>query len=271
MRTLEIRSGRDLRCFALALFCGSGLASAASAQDPQPPVPVPIGGQEEDAKQKMIRLFGEVQKHLDEVDRLLLEASSKRSAEEITAAVRKMDELLREAEKNQASTIEKIDEIIRSAPQQQGSGKGKSKKPQQPQQNQGQPQEPQQPNPGEQGQRDQRSDSPQQLDSSQKGERPQGERPQGEQPGGEQPKEGRQQPESNRSSDEEGQNLGGPESARKEGIQRGDPRGNWEVQLPRKQTEVFRNPLRDTQIPDRYHRWIERWRSRGAGGERRNG
>jgi hypothetical protein len=248
-----------------AFLFGSALALGAQEppqpQPPEPPAPAPA---EEDPKQRMIRLFGEVQKHMDEIDRLLLEASSKRSAEEISTAVRKMEELLREAEQNQSSTIQKIEEIIRTAPQQQGGGKGKSKQ-QEPPQDQGQPQGEQKPqDPGEQGQRDQRSDRPQQLDGSQS------DRPQGREPSSEREQGGRE-PESNESSEEAGSNLEGPDAARKQGAQRDDPRGNWEVQLPRKQTEVFRNPLRDTQIPDRYHRWIERWRTRPAGGERRSG
>ncbi|MBL8899837.1 MAG: hypothetical protein JNM84_19555 [Planctomycetes bacterium] len=249
--------------FARTFFALLLLAPLARAQEPQPPLPLPGGA--EDPKQKMMRLFGEVQKHMDEIDRLLLEASTKRSADEISAAIRKMDELLRAAEKNQASTIEKIDEIIKNAPQQQGGGKGKQKKPQPPQQNDGQPQ-PQKPeDPGEQSQRDQRSDRPQQLDGSQQGE------PKEPKEGQPKPEPGGSQPESDRETDEAGRNQDGSDPARRAGAKRDDARGHWEVQLPRKQTEVFRNPLRDTQIPDRYHRWIERWRSRGAGAERRNG
>ena len=98
---------------ARAVFALLLLAPLTRAQEPQPPLPLPLPGGAEDPKQKMMRLFGEVQKHMDEIDRLLLEASTKRSADEISAAIRKMDELLRAAEKNQASTIEKIDEIIK--------------------------------------------------------------------------------------------------------------------------------------------------------------
>lgn len=261
---LRAKHGLGALLAGAALLCSSRELLSQEPQPPQPQPPQP-GPAEEDPKQRMIRLFGEVQKHMDEIDRLLLEASSKRSAEEISTAVRKMEELLRQTEQNQSSTIQKIEEIIRTAPQQQGGGgKGKSKQPQPPQdQNQGQDQQKPQ-DPGEQGQRDQRSDRPQQLDGSQS------DRPQGREPGPER-EPGGQQPESNRASDEEGRNQEGPDAARKQGAQRDDPRGNWEVQLPRKQTEVFRNPLRDTQIPDRYHRWIERWRTRPAGGERRNG
>lgn len=259
----HLSAWRNLTSVALLCF-----APQALAQEPLPPLPVgPQPAQEgaEDPKQKMIRLFGEVQKHLDEIDRLLLEASTKRSAEEITEALRKMEELLRDAERNQSSTIEKMDELIKTAPQQQsGSGKGPPKKNQPPQEGQGQPQD-QKPSqdPGQQGERDQRSDRPQQLDRPQ-GE--QGEKPEGSKPESEQDQKGQQNPNSNRDSDEAGSNIEGPDSSRRSGAQRDDPRGSWEVQLPPKKTEVFRNPLRDTQIPDRYHRWIERWRTRSTGG-----
>jgi hypothetical protein len=242
METKKPLGSWTARAGALALTFLLGGTATAQEGGEQGPKPPERAGQEQEAMKKIIRLFNEVDKHLDTIDKLLYEASTRESLEESKEAIRKIDELLKAAEGDQTKAISKMDEIIVLVPRKQGGGGGgQANKPNQNPQD-GEKQKPQ--DQGEMKNRDIRDDRPQEL-----GQEPQNEKPsQGE-------------PESNKESDEPGRNIEGPDKREKERILREKQRGSWEVQLPRRETDVFRNNLKDTQIPPRYHKWIERWRS----------
>lgn len=117
-----------------AVAATSGAAPASIAQEgakpegtkkgelPMPPIEVgPQAGSEEDAAHAEIeRLFGEVERRMRKVNRLLEDASAggRRSTEarqEVDGAIRAIDELLRETQASSRAAVEGIDKILELA------------------------------------------------------------------------------------------------------------------------------------------------------------
>lgn len=212
--------------------------SPAIAQEP----PGHGGGGQGDVMEKITKLFNEVGRDLDEIDRLLLEASSPKAAQRIEETVKKMDSILDSAGQKQGEAADKMGEIIKLVPRQGGGGGGGAQPPPPSSKPQDGQQEGQQPRESEN-----RSDKPQELDPNRDSQNPQN-------------SNARKQPDSPEEATGDPFQEDGPDQAKKDPGQRQDQAGGWSVHLPPKEVQVFKNHLRDTQIPERYHRMIERWR-----------
>lgn len=179
-----------------------------------------------DPREQVLELFRKIEKDLQEIDKLLLEAGGSKAAEKSAEAAKAMEELLQKTMEGQKRVARSIDEILRKLPPDgQGSGGSSSQKP---------PTDPQ-------GQKDpkdaEREKTP--LDPGQL------------QPSG--------QPKSPKKDDSVGKNRpanppprppGDPAELSKEG-------GKW-GELPPLYQELFRNQKTDD-VPLRYRRWIEEY------------
>jgi len=230
----------------------------------QPVIHVPLPGDEEDAHQKMIKLFGEVEKGLQQIDKLLSEAAAgERGAQDahkpLEKAISGINELMKQTQDQGKAVVEGIDKILELAQQQQqqqgqgqgsGQGQGESNSKSQSTQDgqQGQQGEQQGKSPLE-GQRDtttQRESTPDKPGSEK-----------GKQPDGSQPDQGGT-PKGNQKSKGDPKNVNGkppPGSATEKNAQGPDARDSWGY-LPEHARDVFRTQG-GGQMPARYREWID--------------
>jgi len=251
----------------LALILAS--SSSSFAQDPPKPevkpegehpvIHLPIGQDPGDAQQQMIKLFGEVESRLRQIDKLLAEAAAgQRGAKDATKpleqAVAGIDALMKRTQDEGQAVVDAIDKLLelaqQQAQQQQSAGGG----PQRPGgQGQGSGQQGQQgaeqgKSPLE-GQRDtttQRESTPDKPGEG-KGKDPQGEQPD---PSG--------NPKGNKKTAGDGKNTTAksPPGSETEKLNRGaDARETWGY-LPEHARDVFRTQG-GGQMPARYREWID--------------
>lgn len=278
----------NLRRFVLlpALLC---LAPLALAQDPPAPAPkpevqtqkpevkpetrtegdhpvihVPLPGDGDDARQQMIKLFGEVEASLREIDRLLSEAAAgQRGAQDaqkpLDASAAGIQKLMKQTEEQGKAVVEGIDKILELAAQQQqqqgqgqGSGQGSG------QSGGGKPQNSQDGQSGQQG--DQQGKSP--LDGQRETTTQRESTP--DKPGSEKgQKEQGQQTDQNgmprgnqKSKDDTKKNGKPPPGGGTEKAAHGpDSRETWGY-LPEHARDVFRTQG-GGQMPARYREWID--------------
>jgi hypothetical protein len=235
----------------LSLFCAA-LALVAPAQEPTVPPPQPrpqIGPEPQGPPQasgeedEMLRLFGQVERRMREIDRLLYDASAGRAPGKIEESG--IDKLLKRGRESSQQVLEDIDKILelamqRAQEQQQGGGGGQGGKQ------------------GAQGQSpldQKRGDSPsgrERTPEGQSAERPDGKKPEGQQqkPEGENPsgsQEDHGDP-NNRAAD-------GPPELPTEQVPAGGGNDRW-GDLPVHVRELFR-AQGGGDLPPRYRDWID--------------
>jgi hypothetical protein len=230
----------------------------------QPVIHVPLPGDSEDAHQKMIKLFGEVEKSLAQIDKLLSEAAAgQRGAQDaqkpLEKAVSGINELMKQTQDQGKAVVEGIEKILELAQQQQqqgegqGSGQGqgqsggKSQKSQDGQQGQQGDQQGKDPLAGQRDTTTQRESTPDKP-GSEKGKQPEG---------GSQPDQGGT-PKGNKKSNNDPKNTNGktpPGSATEKNAHAPDSRDSWGY-LPEHARDVFRTQG-GGQMPARYREWID--------------
>ena len=228
----------------------------------QPVIHVPLPAGMEDARQQMIKLFGEVETRLRQIDKLLSEAAAgERGAQDaqkpIGEAAAGIGALVKRTQEEGKAVVEGIDKILELAAQQQqqegqggGSGTGNGAKTSNTSQGgkTGQPGEEQGKSPLE-GQRDtttQRESTPDKP-GSEKGKQPDGQQP--DQSGS---------PKGNKKAPGDGKNTSGkaPPGLETEKAAHGaDSRESWGY-LPEHARDVFRTQG-GGQMPARYREWID--------------
>lgn len=110
-------------------------APAPKPDSPHPQIHVPLGQDPNDPHQQMLKLFGEVETRLREIDKLLAEAAAgRRGAQDaqkpLEKAVAGIDELVKRSQDEGHKVVEAIDKILELAQQeedQQGQGGGSGK------------------------------------------------------------------------------------------------------------------------------------------------
>ncbi|MEZ5979934.1 MAG: hypothetical protein R3F34_17220 [Planctomycetota bacterium] len=225
---------------------------------------------QDDIQERMIKLFGEVEQHLREVDSMLYEASGVDRFEASDGVAK----WVQNASDNSREAVEKIDELLRLSEelgrqqqqqqqqQQQSSGSGQNSGRQQQssssRQNQGR------------SSRERLDGDPNQASAEQQG-RDQGEQ-QGPDQGGDQEQGSQSQesgdsqdgrhPDGDQGSDDEGQQRVGPGERREDGQRSGaDARfGAW-GELPPRTQEIFTNRASDD-MPPQYREWIDSYYKR---------
>jgi len=229
----------------------------------EPPViHVPLPAGMEDARQKMIKLFGEVETRLRQIDKLLSEAAAgERGAQDakqpLGEAAAGIGALVKRTQEEGKAVVEGIDKILELAAQQQqqegqgsGSGMGNSGKPKGSSQGakEGQQGEEQGKSPLE-GQRDtttQRESTPDKPGSEK-----------GKQPDGQQPDQGGS-PKGNKKTPGDGKNTTSkapPGQETEKAAHGADSRESWGY-LPEHARDVFRTQG-GGQMPARYREWID--------------
>jgi hypothetical protein len=259
---------RPLRLALALLLAGS----SALAQDPPKPEPekpvihVPLPGAQDDLQQQILKLFGEVETRLREIDKLLSEAAAgERGVRDAQKPLEKsaagIGALVQRTQTEGKAVVEAIDKILELAAQQQaqqsqggGSGMGSSS------QGQGNSQGGQTGQQGEtqgksplDGQRDtttQREGTPDKP-GAQKGEKPQGAQAD---PNG--------NPRGNQKTGGDPKNTAGktPPGQATEKAAHGDSRDSWGY-LPEHARDVFRTQG-GGQMPARYREWIDAYYKR---------
>jgi hypothetical protein len=236
---------------ALALIVLSG--GSALAQDPPKPEPerpvidVPLPGAQDDLQRQMLKLFGEVETRLREIDKLLADAGvAQRSGE---SASPRTAELVKRSQDRGKQVVEAIDKILELAAQQEqqqgqgGSGMGREQGPGEPGA-QGAPQ-------GKRETTTQRESTPDKPGSG-KGEKPEGSKP-----------DASGNPRGNKKTEGEGKNTAGktpPGQETEKAVHGADARESWGY-LPEHARDVFRTQG-GGQMPARYREWIDAYYKR---------
>ena len=246
MMSLERTSatGAALLLFAAALLAGP-------AQDPEGPLPppVPIGEVDPEAgREEMIELFRKVEQRLQEIDKLLFDASA---GEAIGDEVEEsgIAELLRQSTTKAEEVVEGIDRILEIAQQQGGAQQAMQSQGQPQGQSSGSPLDQQQGQQQPQGQKEQTPEGP----GGQQEPQPE---PEGQQPHDEPGSSGR--PESPRDSDEQGQNEENqppPTGESAGGTRTVDTSERW-GDLPIHVRDLFRTEG-GGDMPPQYRDWID--------------
>jgi len=249
----------------LALILASG--NITFAQDPPKPeakpegdhpvINVPIPQAANDPQQQMIKLFGEVELRLRQIDKLLSEAAAgQRGAQDATKpldqAVAGIGALVQRTQEEGQAVVDAIDKLLELAAQQQQQQQGPSGGSQQ-QGGQGQGQQSSQD--GQQGKsplEGQRDTTTQRESTPEKPGEGKGKDPQGEQP------DQNGNPKGNKKTPGDGKNTTTktPPGSETEKLSRGaDARETWGY-LPEHARDVFRTQG-GGQMPARYREWID--------------
>lgn len=244
-------------------------SAAPTAQDDErerPALPESLPGAS-DLQQEMIRLFGEVESHLEEVDTLLYEASGADPFGDGEG----LREWIDGARDNGRSAVEKIDELLEIADQMQQQNEQQQQNQSQSQQNSGQnrqqgQQDQQQSSSRQQGgQENQQQSSRDQRDQTGRSSRertPEGPNEAGaqnqQQSSGSEPQgQAGARPEDGGESDADGENQRGEAQDDASRTANDDPRafGRW-GELPPRTQEIFTNTASDD-MPPQYRDWID--------------
>lgn len=201
--------------------------------------------------EKARQLVERVRRGLREVDSLLLSgASSRVTSEQIEENVRRIEELLREAESRSRSVVQSIDELIKIARYQQQN--------QSQQGGQGDPDQPQPPDQQGQGKEREKSQDPGQL------------QPQQNSSGEDQQPPSTGDPRSPRPDDsppDQQQTSTPPPQGASGEFERVDTTGRWGLLPPKEAEDLQRHNVED--IPQRYRPYYELYFRRVNQGERR--
>lgn len=262
------------------------------ADEPHPPVELGAPHAEEDSHAEMERLFGEVERKLIKVNRMLEEASvggrrTQAAAGELKSAVKSIDELLKQSEQSGRESVAAIDRILELAnephPSSSCSGSksgglckssGSSGKPgSQSGQASGSKPKPGEGKNGQQPGGDQAGGQPSPLDrqgtaTAQREQTPQGpgDKPGGQEPGGRDPQDAQAQggqPQGNRASAQPGQLRPGESqpSGATETVRVGASGQERWGELPETTREIFRMQG-GGDMPPRYREWIDAYYKR---------
>jgi hypothetical protein len=226
----------------------------------KPVIKVPLPGAQDDLQRQIIKLFGEVETRLREIDKLLGEAAAgERGVSDAQKPLEKsaagIGALVQRTQAEGKAVVEAIDKILELAQQQQSQSQGQGGGSGSSSQGQGNSQGGQSGQKGEQegkspleGQRDtttQREGTPDKP-GSQKGEKPEGAQPD---PSG--------NPKGNQKTGGDPKNQAGktPPGQPTEKTAHGDSRDSWGY-LPEHARDVFRTQG-GGQMPARYREWID--------------
>lgn len=181
-----------------------------------------------DPREQILELFRKIEKDLQEIDKLLLEAGSVKSAQKNAEAGKEMEKILEQTVEGQKRVVDAIEEILRKLPPDGQSSSGSSSS----QSSQGSNKDPKNP---QETQREQTPFDPGQM-----------------------PQQG-EEPKSSEKDTSAGRNrpANPPVRPPADPVNQANEAGKW-GELPPLYQELFRNQKTDD-VPLRYRRWIEQY------------